>query len=123
MDVPAATETKSVSPPPIAAIAGSASPIICGFTAMRTIAGLSGRSPLIVTPVDVSQSDGFGSITQTDVAGNPSASQPSSIAEPILPQPTRTNPRRVSPELAILSLQSSLARRYGAPSPRAIRFQ
>ncbi len=43
MVVPAAIDTNRVEPLPSSAISGSASPIICGFTAIRITAGLSGR--------------------------------------------------------------------------------
>ncbi len=70
--VPAATDTNSVSPPPSAASVGSASPIICGFTAINTMAGASGSDWFRCSPSrPFSQSDGCGSITQTEAAGKP----------------------------------------------------
>ncbi len=49
------------------------------------------------------QSEGAGSSTQTAVGGNPRASHPASIADPILPQPRITIPR------AAMSLKSMLS--------------
>ncbi len=91
--VPAATEITSVSPLPKAPTSGKASAIICGFTAITAIAGLSGKSAPMFTPCALSQSDGCGSITNTDFGGSPVRSQPRSIAEPILPHPSITSPR------------------------------
>src|SRR5210317_203658 len=45
-------------------------------------------------PCARTQSDGFGSITQTAVGDTPDASHPANMADPIFPQPNRTSPRR-----------------------------
>jgi hypothetical protein len=78
---------------PRAAIDGSASPIICGFTAINAMAGLAGTPSFTCTPVPRNQSLGYGSKTQMAVGDKPPDNHPASIADPILPQPKRTMPR------------------------------
>jgi len=49
------------------------------------------------------RSDGLGSVTQTVESARPRPSQPSSIAEPIFPQPSSTSPRRPRSARSIVS--------------------
>ena len=85
-------ETTSVADPTNGFSAGPASRNICGFTATTSVSaaplsfGLS-RTPLAANALI--SSDGYGSITTTRLASRPPASQPVSIAPPILPAPAR----------------------------------
>ena len=96
MVVPAAIDMNSVFPFPSACSAGSAAPIICGFTASSATAGAGGRPSFRWTPVRISQSVGLGSITQTESGGTPAPSHPVKSAVPILPQPSSTSPSRTT---------------------------
>ena len=93
MVVPAATEINKVVAEPNRCNRGRASPIICGLTATKTAAGSSGSISLTLTPMDKSQSLGFGSKIHTDFGSIPCSSQPLSNADPIFPQPSSTKPR------------------------------
>ena len=74
--------------------------IICGFTAIKQTAGFFGKVLFIFTQVLVSQALGSGSDIQILDAGIPDSNQPSSIAEPIFPQPMSIRP------LALISFKS-----------------
>ena len=95
MVMPAMIETTSVDDPANGRNCGPASPNVCGFTAITSAAtvpislgtGLS-RTPRAASALI--SSDGYGSITATRFASNPCASQPDSIAPPILPAPAST---------------------------------
>ena len=101
IEVPAAIDTISVVPLPSACSAGRAAPIICGLTAKSATAGAGGTPAFRCTPVEVSQSDGFGSKTQIADGGKPAFSQPAKSADPILPQPKSTSPSRATCSNAI----------------------
>jgi len=88
-------DKNTVLPLPKARKPGNASPIICGFTAITQIAGSAGRpefnrAPWATRPC--THSLGYGSSTLTEDAGNPLASQPCNMADPILPHPNSTKP-------------------------------
>jgi hypothetical protein len=91
--VPAMIETTSVEPPAKAFSVAPASRKVCGFSATTSVSaapmsfGLS-RMPLATSPKI--SADGAGSITTTRLGSRPCASQPVSIAPPILPAPART---------------------------------
>ena len=95
MGVPAMIETTSVDDPTNGFSAGPASRNICGFTATTSVAALPmscgdglRRMPLAASALI--SSEGCGSITATRLASSPPASQPVSIAPPILPAPAST---------------------------------
>ncbi len=88
-------ETTTVLASMSAARSGSASGAVCGFTAI-TSAATSPTSPLglMRTPRFASALiafDGCGSSTMIFFGGSLRASQPSSMAPPILPAPTSTS--------------------------------
>jgi hypothetical protein len=93
--VPAMIETTSVEDPTNCFSAGPASRNICGLTATTRVAtspisfavGLS-RTPFAASAL-ISW-EGCGSIAATRLGSSPPASQPVSIAPPILPAPART---------------------------------
>ena len=90
MVVPAMIETTSVFGPTIFFSAGPASRNICGFTATTSVSAVPASFGLTRTPLAASaliSGDGCGSITTTRLASRPPASQPVSIAPPILPAP------------------------------------
>ena len=88
-------ETTSVDDPTKDFSIVPASRNICGFSATTSVAtsptslgeGLR-RTPFVASALI--SSDGYGSITATHFASRPPASQPVSIAPPILPAPART---------------------------------
>ena len=71
---------------------GSAACMICGLTAIKTTAGAAGKPTLSCTPSDLTQSLGAGSLIQIDPTGTPASIQPFNSADPILPQPSSSNP-------------------------------
>ena len=92
---PAMIETTTVLASISGASGGSASGAVCGFTAITSAATLP-MSPLglMRTPRLASALiafDGCGSSTTTFFGGSLRASQPSSMAPPILPAPTSTS--------------------------------
>jgi hypothetical protein len=90
MVVPAMIETTSVSGPTKGFSPGPASRNICGFTATTSVStvpvavGLSWMPSAASAPISA---EGCGSITTTRLGSSPCASQPVSIAPPILPAP------------------------------------
>ena len=97
-------ETTTVLPSIRAASSGSASGAVCGFTAMTSAAtGPTSPLGLMRTPRLASALicfDGCGSSTMIFFGGSLRASQPSSMAPPILPAPTSTSaPGMVASEL------------------------
>ena len=90
MVVPAMIDTPNVDGATSAFSAGPASRNDCGLTAITNVStwpasfGLS-RMPLAASMV--MSADGIGSITTARVGSSPPASQPVSIAPPILPAP------------------------------------
>ena len=90
MVVPAMIETTSVDGATCGRSAGPASRKDCGFTAITSVStgpasfGLS-RMPLAASAAI--SADGIGSITTARLGSSPPASQPVSIAPPILPAP------------------------------------
>ena len=92
---PAMIETTTVLRSTSAASSGSASGAVCGFTAITSAAtwptsplGLM-RTPRLASALIAF--DGCGSSTTTFFGGSLRASQPSSMAPPILPAPTSTS--------------------------------
>ena len=87
-------ESASVALPTNGASAASASGALCGFTAMTTaLAGVGLAVGLSATPRRVSAFTlftGCGSRIVSWRGSSPRASQPSSMAEPILPAPSKT---------------------------------
>ena len=95
MVMPAMIETTSVDDAANGRNCGPASRNICGFSATTSAATLpkSFGAGLSRTPFAASaliSSEGYGSITATRFASSPCASQPDSIAPPILPAPAST---------------------------------
>ena len=95
MVMPAMIETTSVDDPTNGRSCGPASRNICGFNAITNAATapISFGAGLSRTPFAASaliSSEGYGSITATRFASSPCASQPDSIAPPILPAPAST---------------------------------
>ena len=92
---PAMIDTTTVLGPTIAASGGTASGATCGFTATTSAATLPILPlGLMRTPRRASaliDFPGCGSMTTTLLGGSLSASQPSSMAPPILPAPTSTS--------------------------------
>ena len=91
---PAMMDTTAVAPPTNGASVGMTSPATCGLTAITTAATSStaSRDGLRRRPRSRSAAIsrlGCGSITAIISAASPSASQPSSMALPILPAPAR----------------------------------
>src|SRR6186713_237322 len=91
---PAMIESASVERPTNGPIAGIASGAFCGFTAITTaLASEITLRGLIVTPRRASALMAFvgcGSTTTSLRGSSPRASQPSSMAKPIFPAPSRT---------------------------------
>ena len=90
MGVPAMIETTSVEPATHDFRAGPASRNDCGFTAITSVSTAPASFGLRRMPWAAStliSADGIGSITTTRFASRPPASQPVSIAPPILPAP------------------------------------
>jgi len=98
---------------------GKASGALCGFTATTTVVatptlpfGLS-LSPRRASAFTVLA--GCGSTTVIFFGSNPRASQPSSMALPIFPAPTRTSAPRNSPSLLTLRMAMAGHRPYASP--------
>ena len=91
--VPAMIETTSVDAPTKGLSIGPASRNVCGFTATTKVSAAAPSFGLRRTPLAANaliSSEGVGSTTTTRLASRPPASQPVSIAPPILPAPAST---------------------------------
>src|SRR6185369_2546297 len=91
--VTAMIETTSVEEPTNGFSSGPASGKVCGFTATTSVSADTASFGLSRTPLAASaliSSDGCGSTTTARLASSPPASQPVSIAPPILPAPAST---------------------------------
>jgi len=107
--LPAITETATVPGPTRPFNAGTTSAATCGLTAMTITDASPIDAGLMRTPRGASAAmsgAGCGSWIATFAGSSPSASQPSSIAPPILPAPTSTSVPEKSLSVLAMDLPS-----------------
>ncbi len=116
---PAMMESASVVLPTWARTAGSASGALCGFTAMTMAEACVGVFGLIFSPRRVSvliALPGCGSSTIIFFGDRPRASQPSSMAWPILPAPSRTSGPGNLARGRLMLLRAAITRSVSSPA-------